>query len=92
MPCCLLAAVSLLLPRVTMFFIWALTDLFTQAFDTWLWPVLGFIFMPYTTLAYLAAMVLNNHQLTGGWIVLVVVAVLIDFGSLGGSASSRRRN
>ena len=34
--------------------------------------------MPYTTLAYLAAMINNNNHVNGGWLFLVVIAVLVD--------------
>jgi len=34
--------------------------------------------MPYTTLAYMAAMLRNDHSLSGWWILLFVLAVLAD--------------
>jgi len=73
-----------------MFGIFLFTNWFSQAYSTVIWPILGFIFMPYTTLAYLAAMLNNNHQITGGWIVLIVVAVFIDFGGQSGTVSHYR--
>jgi hypothetical protein len=42
--------------------------------------------MPYTTLAYMAAMLNNHGELSGAWIVLVVVAVFFDLGGQGRSA------
>jgi hypothetical protein len=87
---CILVALALFVPRVVMVFIWLLTNWFSQAFETVLWPLLGFFLMPYTTLAYMAAMLNNNHQLSGGWLLLVVVAVLVDLSS-SGSAARRRR-
>ncbi len=56
-----------------------------------LWPLLGFLFMPYTTLAYMAAMLNNHHELSGAWIVLVVVAVFFDLGGQGHSSRRVRR-
>lgn len=89
---CLIVLLAAMVPRVTMFFIWALTDWFSQAYRTVVWPLLGFFFMPYTTLAYMVAMLRNNNQLTGGWIVLLVVAVIVDLGAYsGGRAAQRRR-
>jgi hypothetical protein len=87
---CILVALALFVPRVVLFFIWLLTNWFSQAFETAIWPVLGFFFMPYTTLAYMAAMVNNNHQVSGGWLVLLIVAVIFDLGA-SGSAGRRRR-
>jgi uncharacterized membrane protein YhaH (DUF805 family) len=88
---CLIVLVAMFAPRVTLFFIFLLTDWFGQAYQTVIWPLLGFIFMPLTTLAYMAAMLNNDHQLSGLWIVLMVVAVIADLTTHGGSASSRRR-
>ena len=78
MQSCLLVTIGVLTPRILMVFILLLTDWFSKAYESTIWPVLGFLFMPYTTLAYLASMINNNHQLTGGWIVLIIVAVLFD--------------
>jgi hypothetical protein len=83
---CLLPLVALFVPRVAMFFIFLLTNWFQLAYQTVLWPLLGFVFMPYTTLAYMAAMLNNHRELSGAWIVLVVVAVFFDLGGQGRSA------
>jgi hypothetical protein len=88
---CILPIVSLFMPRLAMVFIWLLTNWFGQAFQTILWPVLGFFFMPYTTLVYMLAMIQNNHQITGFWLVLLVVAVLFDMGGQGGSFRRRKK-
>ena len=88
---CVVVIFALLVPRFLMFFIWLLTDWFTQAYATWVWPVLGFIFMPYTTLAYMGAMVSNNRQLSGGWLAVFIVAIIVDAGHWGGASKVRRR-
>jgi hypothetical protein len=88
---CILVLIALGVPRVVMFFILLLTHWFGQAFATWYWPVLGFCFMPYTTLAYMAAMLNNNHQLAGGWLALFIVAVVVDAGHWGGGGAYYRR-
>jgi hypothetical protein len=89
---CLLVAIALALPRLLMVFIVLLTNWFGRAFETRLWPILGFLFMPYTTLAYMAAMLNNDHALNGGWLALFVVAVLADAGHWGGSGWTSRRH
>ena len=81
---CLIALLALLVPRVVMVFIWLMTDWFSRAFQTVLWPLLGFIFMPYTTLAYMGAM-LNAGGVTGIWLVIVIAAAVVDIGHWGGS-------
>lgn len=91
MSCCLMTAIALLLPRGLMFFIWLLTDWFGRAFETAVWPVVGFLFMPYTTLAYMAAMLRNNGAVSGGWLVLLIVAVIVDVGNWGNGGRTWRR-
>ena len=88
---CIVVVIALIVPRVLMFFTLMLTDWFARSFETRLWPILGFLFMPYTTLAYMAAMLNNNHTLSGGWLALFIVAILIDAGHGGGSGITYRR-
>ena len=88
---CVYVILALGMPRLLMFFIWLLTDCFVRAFQTVLWPALGFLFMPYTTLAYMAAMLNNNHRVDGWWLALVIVAAVVDVGHWGGGESYRRR-
>ena len=88
---CILPIVSLFMPRVVMAFIWLLTNWFSLAFKTPLWPVLGFLFMPYTSLAYMAAMLNGGGQITLFWVVVLIIAVLWDLGGQGGSFRRRKR-
>lgn len=78
---CLIAIVALFIPRITMIFILILTDWMGRAYETAIWPFLGFLFMPYTTLAYMAGMINNGGTINGIWLALVVLAVLFDLGS-----------
>jgi hypothetical protein len=78
---CLLPIIAVFAPRLVMFFIFLLTSWFQTAYQTVIWPLLGFFFMPYTTLAYMGAMLNNNHKLDGGWLVVVIVAVIFDLGA-----------
>lgn len=86
---CLLLIVSVFMPRIVMALVFIFSGWFGRAYDTVLWPLLGFFFMPYTTLAYMIAMLNNNHQLTGGWLVLVIVAAVIDLTGQGGTMTRR---
>lgn len=88
---CLIALVALAVPRVLMVAIFLLTDWFGQGFETPIWPALGFLFMPYATLAYLAAMLNNNHSLTGVWLGVFAVAVVVDVAHWGGGGHTYRR-
>ncbi len=88
---CLLALLSLLFPRVIIVGVWLFSDYLGRAYESVLWPVLGFFFLPLTTLAYAFA-VNSNGSVTGFYLVVVVIAVLFDLGMLGGGgAGSRRR-
>ena len=89
---CLLPILAVFFPRFVMICIAIFTNWFGAAFQTVLWPVLGFLFMPYTTLAYMAAMLNNHHNVSGGWLALVVIAALVDLGGQGGSTRWRRRD
>ena len=87
---CLLPLVAVFAPRLTLFFIFILTNWLGRAYETAIWPILGFMFMPFTTLAYMATMLNNNHHCDGGWVVLIVVAAICDLG--GSSSAARGRN
>ena len=82
---CLIPIIAVFFPRLMLILIAFFTHWFQAAFNTLLWPILGFLFMPYTTLAYMAAMLNNNHTVSGGWLVLVIIAVFFDLGTHGGS-------
>ena len=88
---CIFALAALAVPRVVMFVAFLLTNWFGRSFETRLWPLLGFIFMPYTTLAYMAAMLNNNHTVAGGWLALVIAASLVDVSHWGGGGYTYRR-
>lgn len=79
---CLLVLAAIVFPRLTLFFIWLLTTWPKQAFEGWLWPLLGWVIVPWTTLAYMAGMLRNNHHINGFWLVLVIVALIFDVISL----------
>lgn len=88
MACCL-ALIAGMFPRLTLFFMW-LTGYGGRAFDSMLWPVLGFFFMPFTACAYTIGM--NERGEINGWaLALVIFAVMLDMGSHGGSGYSSRR-
>ena len=87
---CIFLLLGLALPRIFMVLIWLFSPWFQNAYQTSLWPFMGFLFMPYTTLAYMLAMLQNNHSLSGIWLVIFIIAVLSDLGQ-GGHASHRTR-
>ena len=89
---CLLGLIGFFFPRLVMVLLWLFTDYMSHAFKTALWPLLGFLFMPFTTLAY--AFAINSHgSVEGIYLALVVVGILLDVGVLGGGGkhASKRR-
>jgi hypothetical protein len=90
---CLIGCLALLFPRVVIVLLFVFTGYLQRAFAnvSLLWPVLGFIFLPVTTLAYALAMNANNGQVSGLYLVLVILAVLFDLGLLGGGGSQGRK-
>jgi len=91
MPCCLLAIFALITPRVVLVVMFLFSHYLERAYHGLLIPILGFIFLPVTTIVY--AWLVNNHRpLEGINIIFVIIAVLIDAGSFGGGHASRQRN
>ena len=79
---CLLVLLTLAFPRVVLLVLFFFTNYLQRAYANFLWPLLGFIFLPVTTIAY--AWVVNSHApLAGVYLVVVIVAVLIDLGLVG---------
>jgi len=89
MPCCVAVLVAFIGPRIAMIVIRLVSHWFTDAFETWYWPLLGWIFLPYTTLIYMLFMVFNHHDLGTLGTVFVVLGVLIDIGVIGGGSRHR---
>ena len=89
---CLVALASLITPRLVLFVMW-ITDYTDRAFESGLWPTLGFFFLPTTTVAFAIARNELAHQGEIGLlgISVIVVGVLIDLGLLGGGAKARKR-
>ena len=88
---CLVGCFALAMPRLAIVLVVVFSDYLGRAYETTLWPILGFFFMPTTTLAY--AWAINSAgSVAGVQLVVVVMAVLIDLGLLGtGGASGQRQ-
>ena len=87
---CLVGCLALVTPRLALVLVFLFSNYLGRAYETLLWPVLGFFFMPLTTLSY--AWAVNSHgTVTGIYLVVVVVAVLLDLGLVGTGARARRR-
>jgi hypothetical protein len=72
---CLFALLATVAPRVALFLLWLFTPLVTAAFGgVWIWPLLGLIFLPLTTLMFALAVGPLGPTSPWGWI-----AVLLGF-------------
>ena len=86
---CLVGCLALAMPRFAIVMVVIFSDYIGRAYQTALWPFIGFLFMPMTTLAY--AWAINSRgSVSGVHLVVVVVAVLMDLGLIGGSASRHK--
>ena len=88
--CCLLVLLAFFTPRIVLFLLWVFSNNYlSRVFDTWLWPMLGFFFLPATTIGYVIAQ--NEFGgLNGLGIVAVLIGFAVDLGLLGGGARQRR--
>ena len=93
---CLVVVFSLLTPRIVLLVLW-LTDYLEAAYGSWVWPTLGFFFLPTTTIAYSLAInefssapSVAGTDISAAGVIVIVIGVLIDLGVLGGGARSRR--
>jgi len=87
MPCCL-GLIAVVFPRFALFIMW-LIGYTATAFETRLWPLLGFLFMPYTACAYAIA-INETGAIAGIGLALLIIGVILDIGSHGGSAYNAR--
>lgn len=85
---CLLVLLALVTPRFILAVLWLFSNYLNHAFTSGWWAVLGFLFLPTTSIAY----AISRNEFTtqaGGTeaagIILIVIGVAIDLGLLGGS-------
>lgn len=99
MGCCLFVALLAGAPRLAIFLWWLLNPIRWSAtfnalqvqpgviLPAWVVPVLGFIFMPWTTLAWV--FVLPGGLTSLDWVILIV-AILADLSTHGGGGRAYR--
>jgi hypothetical protein len=87
--CCLGALLLFFGPRVVLFFAWLLTHWYA-AFESRVVALLGFLFVPWTSLAWMYVFFHHHGDLSGGYALLLAAGVVIDLGSYGGGRAARR--
>lgn len=87
---CLFVILTLLFPRVVLAVLFLFTNYLTRAFHgALLILILGFIFLPLTTLVY-AWMVNSGLPIEGINLVWLIVAAVVDLGLVGGGYRQQR--
>jgi hypothetical protein len=88
---CFLTLIALLFPRFVIVILWLFTNWFSSVFYSAIWLVLGFIFLPVTTLWYSAVINWYGGHWNGTNILLLILAVMIDVGAVGSGYRGRNR-
>jgi hypothetical protein len=87
----LVGCLALGTPRLAIVLVVLFSDYIGTAYQTTIWPLLGFFFMPLTTLSYAFA-IHSNGSVDGMYLVLVVVTVLLDLGLVGAGSKTKWRD
>jgi uncharacterized oligopeptide transporter (OPT) family protein len=86
---CLFLIVIMLFPRVALALLFLFTHYLDRAFHSIILLILGFLFLPFTTLVY-AWMVNSGLPVAGINLLFLLLAVLADLGTVGHGYSRRR--
>jgi hypothetical protein len=86
---CLVLILFVAFPRIALAFIFFTSNYLQRAYHGFLLPLLGFFFLPLTTLVY-AWMTNTRQPFAGVNLIILVIAVVVDLGGLGGGEYHRR--
>jgi hypothetical protein len=86
---CLLLILFLAFPRIALLLLFVFSNYLQHAYHGLILPLLGFVFLPLTTLAY-AWMANTGLPLAGVNLLILIIAVVIDVGGIGGGEYHRR--
>ncbi len=86
---CLIVLAALFSPRFAIVLLWLFTDRMTRAYENGLVPVLGFVFLPWTTFLY------GLIQGSGGsvgplGVIAIIIGLMVDLTTLVGAFGQRR--
>lgn len=89
---CLVALIALCAPRFAILLVVFFSDYIGTAYETTIWPLVGFFITPLGTLAYAWAW----HRPPAGdaegiALAVVMIAMLMDLGIIGGGSASAKR-
>jgi len=87
---CLILVILLGFPRVALVLMWLFSNYLGRAFHGGPLPLLGFFFLPLTTIVY-AWEVNTGRPIAGINLLWLLIAVIIDLGGMGGGARHQSR-
>lgn len=88
--CCLFTTLVMAGPRAAIVIWWLLQPVrWNAAFDTFIWPMLGFLFFPFTTLMYVLVAPGGIDGFDPVWLVIAVVLDVLSW--TGGAYGNRGR-
>ena len=86
---CFFVLIAGLFPRLALFIVWvARPAMVNAAFSTWIWPLLGFLFLPFATLMYV--ILWRAGGISGFDWFWIALAALLDVVHWGSSWTQRR--
>ena len=68
---CLLAIAIGLMPRFALILAWLFSARWDLVWDSWFWPLLGILFLPYTTVMYMLAWTVGTGVVGWDWMWVV---------------------
>ncbi|MGD0015285.1 MAG: hypothetical protein ABSD56_12825 [Bryobacteraceae bacterium] len=90
MPCCLVSLIAIVFPRLVLVLMFLFSNYLGRAYHGFLIPLLGFFFLPLTTIVY-AWEVNSGHPRDGVYLLVLILAAIVDVGGIGGGKYSHSR-
>jgi hypothetical protein len=87
---CLLVLLAVISPRLAMVGIWLLTDWEDRVFSGWLIPILGIVFLPWTTLLYTVGYITSGDTAAPWGILGAIIGLFLDIALHAGSVVQGR--
>ena len=88
---CLMLLIGIAFPRLAIVLLFLFSTFLQRAYHSLLLLVLGFVFLPLTTIVY-AWVVNGRHPIDGIYLAAIIIAALADLGFIGHGEYQRRRN
>ncbi|MEV0092897.1 hypothetical protein [Streptomyces sp. NPDC050738] len=85
---CFVVLLGAFAPRLALLFLWLFTNMVTRPFDSWIVPLIGLAFLPFTTLMYVLSWSPVFHVSGIGWL-FVILGLLLDLGNYAGGKRAR---